>query len=167
LTPPLPHHNYLILDTNIWLDWLLFSEQSFLPLAALIQSMPNRTFDELVYPSAARDELAIVLARPVLQEQAARRAALGRSPAPQSIDACLRQFDSLAQGQLAPEMTCPLKCRDPDDQKFLDLAVLIGTQSMQNHVTLLSKDRHLLRLAKSIRKRYTNISILKPSDFII
>jgi predicted nucleic acid-binding protein len=41
-------------------------------------------------------------------------------------------------------LTAPLRCADPDDQKFIDLAV-------QHKAQLLSKDRAVLCMAKRLQ----------------
>ena len=41
-----------------------------------------------------------------------------------------------------PSLASPLRCTDPDDQKFLDLALQLG------RCTLLSRDRAVLKLAR-------------------
>lgn len=59
-----------------------------------------------------------------------------------TVQQVLRQFDS--QVHIRPEASrAPLRCQDPDDQKFLDLAVA-------HKATLLSKDRALLCLRKRL-----------------
>jgi uncharacterized protein len=51
----------------------------------------------------------------------------------------------------------PLRCSDPDDQMFIDLALSAGAQ------WLFTRDRALLRLARQARKR--GVIVLTPADW--
>ena len=53
-----------------------------------------------------------------------------------------------------PALTLPLRCTDPEDQMFIDLAVQLGG------ATLLSRDRAVLKLAR--RAQAYGVSILTP-----
>ena len=84
---------------------------------------------------AMRSELAVVLARPQF----------GLSDVQQQ--AALQQWEALTEKvDMAPP--CNLSCRDPDDRKFLDLAVAHRVD------WLLSKDRALLAARKFALKRF-------------
>mgnify|MGYP000606137680 CR=1 FL=1 len=50
---------------------------------------------------------------------------------------------------------CPLRCKDPDDQVFIDLALHVGAQ------WLFSKDAALLKLAKRAKLRGTQVMTLQ------
>ena len=58
---------------------------------------------------------------------------------------------------IEPDRAAPWLCSDPDDQKFLDLAVGGGARM------LFTKDRALLRLARAARK--SGLEILTPQTF--
>lgn len=129
----------VVLDTNVVLDWLLFRDGGCADLAGRLQA------GQLVWLATAsmRAELLSVLSRPRL---AARQPDAGH---------ILRTFDDLAS--MHDELpACPpaLICRDPDDQKFIDLAVAGQAR------WLLSKDRALLALAR--RARSFGVHILRP-----
>jgi predicted nucleic acid-binding protein len=81
-----------------------------------------------------RDELAAVLS----YEQIGARF----EAASVSASGVLQQFDTHAVIVDAPP-AAPHKCRDPDDQKFIDLAVAHGA-------TLLSKDAQVLALRRKL-----------------
>ena len=89
---------------------------------------------------AMRVELASVLARGV---------GIGRGVAAQSV---LELWDQHAQHPLAaPPCTQPsIRCRDPDDQIFLDLALELGAK------WLLTSDKDLL----SLRRRAAALGLL-------
>jgi putative PIN family toxin of toxin-antitoxin system len=120
----------LVLDTNIVLDVLVFGDAAAQPLAEGL-----RTGTLLWTATAAmREELSRVLAYPKL----AARVAFHRGDAA----AVLADFDRHAQLVEAPPKAA-LTCGDPDDQKFIDLAVAL-------RCTLLSKDWEVLRMRKRL-----------------
>ena len=128
------HH--LVLDTNIVLDALVFRDPRTHALHAAL-------FDEPVMPdllwlatAPMREELARVLAYPHI---VVRLAFHGLQAAQ-----LLSQFDARARiVPVAPK--APATCKDPDDQKFIDLAVSYGA-------TLLSKDKAVLCMRKRLVK---------------
>ena len=128
----------IVVDTQVVMDWLVFNDPRVQPLAAALVSGALRW---LVAP-AMRDEIRHVLGRGV----AARYA-----PDLAFIEA---QFDAHAQAVEATEPSPRLVCRDPDDQKFIDLALARGAR------WLVSRDKALLTLAKRARPR--GLLILKP-----
>ena len=132
----------VVLDTNVVLDWLLFRDAACTELAGRVQSR------QLVWLATApmRAELQGVLSLP-------RLAAWG--PDAEHI---LRVFDELASIRgAAPACGPALICRDPSDQKFIDLAVAAHAG------WLFSKDRALLSLAR--RARRFGVQILRPDGW--
>ena len=120
----------LVLDTNIVLDLLVFAD----PQAQLVSEGLLAGSLRWLATSAMREELARVLAYPKL----ARRVTHHRG----GPDAVLADFDRHANlVEVAPK--APVTCGDPDDQKFIDLAVA-------HRCTLLSKDYEVLRLRKRL-----------------
>jgi len=131
----------VVLDTNVWLALWFFTEPGVGPLREALargELVPVR--------SAATDfELAEVLARPGLFNVAPDRQA-----------ELMRQWESLAVlvGDIAP---APCRCRDPDDQKFLDLALSAGAS------WLFTRDRDLLKLRKKVRA--AGLAITAPAGY--
>jgi putative PIN family toxin of toxin-antitoxin system len=120
----------VVLDTNIVLDLLLFQNPQ---AQGLRQALDQQQLRWLATPPM-REELARVLAYPKIAVVLAR---LGQSVAP-----LLAQWDAgVSLVEVAPR--CAVRCRDPDDQMFIDLAVAHRAQ-------LLSKDALVLRLAKRL-----------------
>jgi len=119
----------VVLDTNVWLALWFFTEPGVGPLRDALargELVPVR--------SAATDsELAEVLGRPGLFDVAPERQAR-----------LLREWESIATmvENIAP---APCHCRDPLDQKFLDLALSAGAS------WLITRDRDLLKLRKKVR----------------
>jgi putative PIN family toxin of toxin-antitoxin system len=128
------HH--LVLDTNIVLDMLVFRDPRTHALSAALFENPE--IPDLMWLATApmREELARVLAYPHI----AVRLAFHGLQAGQ----VLSQFDARARiVPVAPK--APATCKDPDDQKFIDLAVSHGA-------TLLSKDKAVLCMRKRLMK---------------
>lgn len=120
---------HLVLDTNVVLDLLHFDDPAVAPLRrALMEGKAT-----CIGNAACRDELAHVLSYPQFKipEHEARR--------------ILDEYTALAQpcdaipGAALPPLP---QCRDPDDQKFLELAQAAKAD------LLVTKDKALLALAK-------------------
>jgi predicted nucleic acid-binding protein len=120
----------LVLDTNVVLDLLVFGDVGARSIA---EGLRAGTFRWLA-TAAMREELARVLAYPKL----APRVAFHRG----GPDAVLADFDRDA-GLVPEPPRAGLTCGDPDDQKFIDLAVA-------HRCTLLSKDYEVLRMRKRL-----------------
>jgi putative PIN family toxin of toxin-antitoxin system len=129
----------LVLDTQVWLDWLVFDE----PTLAGLRTTVDEGRAEVVIDSACLAELERVLAYP-----------LGRSV---DVAACLERCEKVVI-RVEPVVsvgTLPV-CRDPDDQKFLTLAAAARADC------LVTRDRELLRLARRCESRF---AILPPGAF--
>ncbi|MCU0763057.1 MAG: PIN domain-containing protein [Hydrogenophaga sp.] len=122
----------LVIDTNIALDLLVFEDPA---VAALRDALHAQSLGWLA-TAAMREELLRVLEYP----QIARRLRARDLPA----QAVLDRFDQLHRP--VPEAAkAPYTCRDPDDQKFIDLAVAYASP-------LLSKDAAVLCMAKRLSR---------------
>lgn len=113
-----------VLDTHILLDFWVFEAPEALPLLRQIEAGHLHWLTT----AAMRDELERVLGYP---QMVARLQSRGR-PAAEVMAA----FDRWARPQ-AEAPRAPYRCKDPDDQKFIDLAV-------QHQCTLHSRDRQIL-----------------------
>ena len=120
----------LVLDTNIVLDLLVFRDPRVQSLAEGLRAGRLRW----IATHAMREELARVLAYPKI----APRVAFHRG-GPTDV---LADFDRHVQLVDVP-LKASVTCGDPDDQKFIDLAVA-------HRCTLLSKDREVLRMRKRL-----------------
>ena len=119
-----------MIDTNIVLDLLLFKDPA---TQALKQALASAKIQWLS-TQAMRDELERVLGYPKIMA----RLAVTELDAP----SVLQQFDTRTRlVEVAPKAS--VTCRDPDDQKFIDLAVM-------RKATLLSKDRAVLCMKKRL-----------------
>jgi uncharacterized protein len=116
---------HIVLDTNIWLDWLVFDDPAVLPLKSARRNGAVR----IAINAACLEELGRVLAYPEFEVNAATRNALFTQ-----VRNCTYRVDT--------RLLSPLpRCADPDDQKFLQLA-----RDAQAD-WLITKDKALLCLA--------------------
>lgn len=129
----------LVLDTNVVLDLFHFADPAALPILAAIESGRARCYAN----GAGLEELERVVGYPEFAMPAAAAAALVER---------YRGLASLAAAD-APLPALP-KCRDPDDQKFLELAARIEAD------LLVSKDKALLKL----RRRGLAFGIVTPAE---
>jgi putative PIN family toxin of toxin-antitoxin system len=163
----------VILDTNTWLDWLLFNDVS---VAAIRQRCAEKSI-QLVATARMRDELADVLGRPQFAKHFAQT---------RQLHHLLAEFDALVQVVPPPEPIAsntpiaansakvalkaqlhPLTCKDPDDQIFIDLALA------SSPCVLVSKDKLVLAVAKRLKKWLAAqgaenrpiVFICRPSEF--
>lgn len=120
----------LVLDTNVVLDLLVFADEAARPVMDGLQQGRLRW----LATAAMREELQRVLAYP----KVARRMAFHGHV----VDSVLRAFDTHARPAEVPARA-PVACKDPDDQKFIDLAVAHGGW-------LLSKDAQVLCMRKRL-----------------
>jgi putative PIN family toxin of toxin-antitoxin system len=120
----------VVLDTNIVLDLFVFRDRSVVILEAAIANKEVQWLSTV----AMRDELASVLSYGQITAR--------MTTADQSAPRVLEAFDRYATlVDAAP--ACKVTCRDPDDQKFIDLAVAHGAH-------LLSKDNEVLALRRKL-----------------
>lgn len=122
----------LVIDTNIALDLLVFEDPATAPLR---DALDSGAWGWLA-TAAMREELLRVLDYPQIAQRLGTRAL--------SAQAVLDRFDGLVC--MAPEAAkAAYTCRDPDDQKFIDLAVAHATP-------LLSKDAAVLCMARRLER---------------
>ena len=130
-----------VIDTNIVLDLWLFEDPATIPLRAALQS---GAISHLATASM-RGELARVLTYPHLMKRMVKSNI-------QASDV-LNRFDKyLLAAEPADKAACT--CKDPDDQKFIDLAVA-------HAVPLLSKDKAILCMKKRL---FQSGVVLNPSN---
>ena len=136
----------LVLDTNVWLDWLVFGDPSVAPLKAAVDGGQAEVF----MTPACEQELARVLTYPL------RKTPLDASAQAACLETCRRVVRWLDSSCVSAATPLPM-CRDPDDQKFLELARDCGAGF------LVTKDRALLVLA---RRKYQPLPfrILTPQQ---
>jgi putative PIN family toxin of toxin-antitoxin system len=131
----------LVLDTQVWLDWLVFDDPSVAPLRAWIDSGSA----EALIDDACLAELERVLAYRLGKRTVDKAACLA---------ACRRAATRVEIG--SGESYHLPQCRDADDQKFLTLAA--GARAD----CLVTRDRELLRLT---RRSALQFRIVRPDAF--
>ncbi len=142
LTPtPAPDTPIAILDTNALLDWRVFKDPAASPLAAALQAGQLRW-----------------LATPAMQtewQQVWPRSAFARwQPDPAlttTVYPMAEMVDEPPRG--------PYRCKDPDDQVFIDLALHVGAH------WLFTKDAALLKIAGRA-KRTHGLHILSLQNWV-
>lgn len=122
----------LVLDTNIALDLFVFQDAATEALRTAVE----RADGMWIATAAMREELVRVLAYP----QIARRLTAQTRPAQEVLDA----FDRCTR-LVADAPKAVYTCKDPDDQKFIDLAAA-------HRATLVSKDDAVLCMAKRLAR---------------
>jgi putative PIN family toxin of toxin-antitoxin system len=130
-----------VIDTNIVLDLWLFEDLATVPLRAALLS---GAICHLATVSM-RDELVRVLSYPHLIKRMAKSNIQAQD--------VLQRFDE-HHLSAEPAAKAPCTCKDPDDQKFIDLAVAYA-------VPLLSKDAAILCMKKRLLQSGV---VLNPSD---
>jgi len=133
----------VVLDTNVTLDWLFFADPAVGALAAHIERGELRW----LACGRMRDELAEVLTRTPFID----RTSIGEH--------ALTSFDRWTQPcALTVESAAPpLRCADPDDQVFLDLALAHRAR------WLITRDKALLTLAAGARRH--GLEIVAPRQW--
>ncbi len=133
-----------VLDTNVLVDLWVFA----CPVALAVLQQAQGNGHPCLATAATRAELERVLTYAHLQ---ARMASAG-----QTCERVLAEFDTcMTLVPIAPRSQ-PI-CRDPDDQKFVDLAV-------QHRATLVSQDKDLLRLTKRLAQRGVRVLTLRGAE---
>lgn len=134
----------LVLDTNVWIDWLVFDDPSIAPLKAAHQH--GRI--HIVVNEACLEELNEVLAYPEFRlDDAQKKNHLAE------VDRCTIRH--AAQRPARP--TALPRCSDPDDQKFLTLARDAAADR------LLTRDKALLKLNR--RLKGAGFRVESPSEW--
>jgi uncharacterized protein len=128
-SPPLR----LVLDTNVWLDLLWFDD----PQCAVLRQWLADGSAIALTDQACHREWQRVLEYPALRLDSIQAAALRA------------RFDAIAVQVTTPSRRLPWpaipRCRDPDDQKFLELGCAAAAD------LLLTRDDALLALASRAR----------------
>ncbi|CAG9199298.1 Putative toxin-antitoxin system toxin component, PIN family [Paraburkholderia sabiae] len=157
-TPALPQQNApvanhaaapsVVLDSNVWIDILVFDDPHTRPILAALERGALRALID----ARCLAELTHVLDYPQFEKRAVdKAAALAR----------VARLSSLVTPPAPAEDARPLpKCKDRDDQKFLELAYAARAN------WLVSKDRAVLKLAKRIARDF-GFRIAQPAPFVV
>jgi predicted nucleic acid-binding protein len=133
----------VVIDSNVLLDWLHFAD----PACAALERAVQAGRLQPVTRADCRDEWWRLLAYPVL----------GLTPAAQQALRAAHDRRLQCLDALPPRPLVLPRCRDPDDQKWLELARDAGA------TLLLSRDLALLRMAPRLR-RLLGLRICRPDQ---
>ena len=136
----------LVLDTNVWLDWLVFDDPAIAPIRAAVAAKRAEIFIDAACEAELERALGYDLGRKFTLDSAGRGTCLAM------CRLVARRIDKAVPE--AERARLPA-CRDPDDQKFLEAALAARAGF------LVTKDRALLDLAP----RVAHFRILTPADF--
>ena len=135
----------LVLDTNVWLDWLVFDDPGLAPLRSAVSSGRAEVFID----ETCAAELARVLGRKL------GRRTLDATAQAAALAECRRLARTIEPSAERAELP---KCRDSDDQKFLEAAAAARAD------VLVTKDEALLELSRR-RTRPPPFRIVTPHAF--
>ncbi|MGM3274147.1 putative toxin-antitoxin system toxin component, PIN family [Ralstonia sp. 24A2] len=140
----------VVLDSNIWVDILIFDDAVARPIRAALEA---GRLDAIISP-ACREELRRVLDYPQFTHYAV------------DAQAALAWVDRVTRSVADPEDAARVqgeafvpRCKDRDDQKFLVLA------DAANATYLVSKDKAVLKLRRRMAK-YCDVTVLPPKQFV-
>jgi putative PIN family toxin of toxin-antitoxin system len=136
----------LVLDTHVWLDWLVFDDPSIVRIRNAVGTGRVEAYIDAV----CEEELVRVMARGFAKRM------LDAPAQAEALATCRRlakRIDSAAPSDARAGLP---RCGDPDDQKFLEAALAANAQF------LITKDRKLLDLA---RKPGLPFRIIRPEEF--
>jgi len=133
-----------VLDTNVCLDLFVFDD----PQCASLLAAAHAGEIALVTREDCRTEWQAVLAYPQLK--------LSQQQRTRAADAFDRWMHCVPSANLHADAPVLPRCRDRDDQKFVELAYQAGA------VALLTRDDELLRLARRAKRDF-QFAILPPA----
>jgi uncharacterized protein len=136
----------VVLDTNAVLDWLVFRHPSCVHWADRLESRSVRWLTS----TAMRDELRHVLARGV---------AVAWTPDPRALWATWDRHATAVEPLPLAGPATRMRCTDPDDQKFIDLALAHGAR------WLVSRDKAVLKLGRRVRP--LGLQVVTPEDWVV
>ena len=136
----------LVLDTNVWLDWLVFDDPSIATIKAAVAAKRAEVFIDAACEAELERALGYDFGRKRTLAAAGRGACLAE---------CRRVAQRIHSTVPEAERAQLPACRDPDDQKFLEAALNARAGF------LVTKDRALLDLAR----RVAHFRIVAPEAF--
>lgn len=142
-----PRAPRVVLDSNVWIDILVFDDPDTRPIHAALKTGALRA----LINARCLAELTHVLDYPQF---------VARDVDKEAALAAVTQLTEFVTPEACDEDAVPLpKCRDRDDQKFLELAHASRAD------WLVSKDRAVLKLARRIARDF-GFRIAQPPPFV-
>ena len=145
----------LVLDTNCVLDLLLFQDASCRPIAHWLGTGQA----QIMVTSAMLEELQRVLGYADFALSAAQQQSISARYAAMSV--------LLTPAEMPPLPLSLPRCRDPDDQGFIDMAAALAATAPRapiaaSSVLLISRDKAVLRLRRAMRR--LAVTLLSPAE---
>ncbi|MFT4068637.1 putative toxin-antitoxin system toxin component, PIN family [Paraburkholderia sp.] len=137
----------VVLDSNVWIDILVFDDPHTRPIAAALESGALAALID----ARCLAELAYVLDYPQFAHRQVDKAA--------ALALVARLARMVEPAEPAGDARPLPRCKDRDDQKFLELAHAARAD------WLVSKDRAVLKLAKRIARDF-GFQIAQPAPFV-
>ena len=138
----------LVLDTNVWLDWLVFNDPAIAPIRAAVAGDRAEVFIDSPCEAELERALGYDLGKKFTLHATAQAACLAE---------CRRVARRIEAPATDAERAQLPTCRDRDDQKFMDAALAAGAHF------LVTRDRRLLDLAE----RTVRFGIVPPEEFAV
>jgi putative PIN family toxin of toxin-antitoxin system len=123
----------LVLDTNVWLDWLVFDDPAVAPIRAAVAANRAEVFIDAQCEAELERALGYDLGRKFTIDASAQAACLAE---------CRRVARRIESACPEAERAQLPACRDRDDQKFMEAALAARADF------LVTKDKALLDLAR-------------------
>lgn len=141
----------LVIDTNVALDLLVFDDPATTRLRQVLHVGDCRW----LATNVMREELRRVLAYPQIERRLQAREL--------ESDAVLASWDALVHLQPDAPRAC-FRCKDVDDQKFIDLAVAHQTLLLSKDKAVLCMARRLERLGVRVTREFLPEPFLRQSS---
>ena len=130
----------LVLDTNVVLDLFVYEDPETQPLSEALAGGVT-----WIVTAAMREELVRVLDYPQIARRLVARE-VGADGVLALFDAQTRTVSEAAKAQYT--------CKDPDDQKFIDLAVAHQAVLLSKDAAVLCMGKRLARLGVAVSRRW-------------
>ncbi len=136
----------IVIDTNIWIDWFVFSD----PSVQILKNQISKESLQIVINSHCLEELQKVIGYSFAKRQ------LNQKEQITAIAKCLEITKFITENNKNQLLSKTLRCADSSDQKFIELSIV------SNADYLITRDLALLALErKKCHKKFHILSLSK------